>query len=410
MQFASTLSYIETLQPQMVEWTKAWASINSGSFHAQGLERMLSALKKDFSVLEGMAEEIAIDPLLRFNREGDRELVPLGKALRIRKRPEAPVQVLFAGHMDTVFGKEHPFQAVRSIDENTLGGPGVADLKGGLAVMLTTLMAFEKSSVKEAIGWEVLINPDEEIGSPGSDILLKEAASKNDFGLAYEPALPDGTLAGARKGSGNFTVIARGRAAHAGRAFHEGRSAIAGLAEFIRYLHQLNGKQVGVTVNIGMVEGGRALNIVPDRAIARFNVRVANLQEQTWVEAQLASIHQSLEENLDGVSFELHGGFGRPPKTLSAGNIALFELIKECGKDLDMSVQWQETGGVCDGNNLAAYGLPNIDTMGVRGGELHSDREFMLIDSLAERAKLGTLLLLKIASGDAHFLSKERVN
>lgn len=406
---SATLNIIDALAPQMRANTVAWAEINSGSYHLAGLDRFLAALQAAFAPLGGMQEVITLDPFIRMNRDGVAEAVPLGKALRIRKRPDAPIKILLVGHMDTVFGADHPFQQVRALENGILNGPGVADLKGGLAVMQAALTAFEQSEHAANVGWEILLNPDEEIGSPGSDPLLRESAARNDIGLVYEPALADGTLAGDRKGSGNFTIIARGRAAHAGRAFGEGRNAIAALAQYIRLLYELNGKQPGVTINPGIIEGGRALNIVPDVALCRFNVRVASQAEQMWVESQLEAIAHSLM-HLDGIRFELHGGFSRPPKILSPDNLALFELVRECGVELGQNIAWRATGGCCDGNNLAAYGLPNVDTMGVRGGELHSDREFMFVDSLVERAKLSALLLLKIASGEFSLVAKGRVN
>ena len=123
---------------------------------------------------------------------------PLGKALLIRKRPEAPLRLLLCCHTDTVYPSDHPFQKSVRIADNILRGPGVTDAKGGLVVMLLALEAFERSPWSAKLGWEVLINPDEEIGSPGSAPLLIQAAKRNDLGLIFEPSFPDGNLAGAR--------------------------------------------------------------------------------------------------------------------------------------------------------------------------------------------------------------------
>ena len=134
--------------------------------------------------------------------------------------------------MDTVFGEDHAFQKTRWLEDGVLNGPGVADMKGGLSVMLAALKAVEKSNSAERIGYEVVINSDEEVGSPASATLLAQAAAGKRAALTYEPAaLPDGTLAGARPGSGNFSFVVRGRSAHAGRNPEDGRNAIVAASE-----------------------------------------------------------------------------------------------------------------------------------------------------------------------------------
>src|SRR5262249_39128994 len=152
--------------------------------------------------------------------EGREKSRPLGKALAFQSPPRAGPRVLLGIHYDTVFGVDHLFQSVTRVDENTLRGPGVCDAKGGLLVLLHALLALERSPVAGSLAWEVLLNPDEEIGSPGSGSLFAAAAKRNDIGLLFEPALPDGSLVASRKGSGNFTFIVHGRAAHAGRDAH----------------------------------------------------------------------------------------------------------------------------------------------------------------------------------------------
>jgi glutamate carboxypeptidase len=207
--------------------------------------------------------------------------------------------------------------------------------------------------------------------------------ARGHVGLTYEPALADGTLAGARKGSGNYHLIVTGKAAHAGRAFDEGRNAVAGAAMIAAALHGLNGRHEGVTVNVAKISGGGALNVVADNAVVRFNVRA------------IASAPP-----FEGLTLDLHGGFTRAPKPMDAAQTALFEAVKEAGALLGQSIAWKPSGGVCEGNNLHAAGLPNIDTLGVRGGDIHSDQEFAWPDSFVERAQLSALILCKIASGE----------
>ncbi|MBT8339353.1 MAG: hydrolase [Desulfatitalea sp.] len=398
--YRSHLDWIDTRQTQMEHWTAQWAGICSGSRYSAGLARMAEALQAAFAPLQGKMTLRDCDPIPFVDEAGEPCQWNTGRALHIVKRPEAVLRVFLGGHMDTVFDPQHAFQTVRRLDDGrTMNGPGVADLKGGLAVMLTALMALERSPFAGKIGWEVLINPDEEIGSLGSARLLAECGRRNQVGLLFEPALADGRLAAARKGSGNFTVVMRGLAAHAGREFHLGYNAIAALAEYTQALWALNGRRPDVTINPGRVSGGGALNIVPDLAILGFNARVADAAGQQWLAAALDALDQRFAA-MEGICVARHGGFTRPPKPITAAQQRIMAAVADCGRTLNLPVAWHDTGGCCDGNNLAAVGLPNVDTLGVRGGGIHSDREFIVLASLAERAKLSALLLMRLAGGE----------
>ena len=375
------------------------SNLNSGSFNTAGVDACAARLRQLFAPLGAEAESIAVAPYRYTDDRGEWRERPLGQALRLRKRPDAPLRVFLCGHLDTVFGAEHPFRSARVAGDDRMHGPGVADLKGGLLAMFLALSALEQSPQRERIGWEVLFNPDEEIGSRGSAPLLAEAAQRNHFGLVYEPAYPDGGLASERKGSGNFDIVVRGRAAHAGRNPEDGRNAIAAAAALATELHGINGRREGLTLNVGYVHGGGPLNIVPDRCVLKFNVRTSRHEDEAWL---LDTVQKLIDTagSREGYALELRGGFTRPPKPVSAGTARLQQLLGSCGETLGLQLQFRPTGGCCDGNNLAAQGLANVDNLGVVGGEIHSDREWMRISSLAERGKLSALLLLKLASGE----------
>ena len=215
----------------MLDQVQKWAAINSGSRNLPGLAMTASTLADAFSTLPGdirLVEGAKVDAV---DSEGRVQLVEHGQHLLLSVRPGAAVRLLLTGHMDTVFPADHGFQSLRWIDPGSLNGPGVADMKGGLAVMLSALEAFEGSPAAARIGYDVVINSDEEVGSPSSADLLMMAANGKVAALTYEPALPDGTLAGARPGSGNFSFIVGGRSAHAGRNPEEGRNALLAAAE-----------------------------------------------------------------------------------------------------------------------------------------------------------------------------------
>lgn len=401
------LQAIDGWQDELVERLVALSQINSGSLNADGVNRVGEALSPLYTDLGASAERIAVDDFRSTTDEGERSHHPLGDAFRFRQRPDAPLQVFLCGHLDTVFAADHPFQQVKRPDDDTLHGPGVADLKGGLMVMVAALRALEASPWRDAIGWEVLLNPDEEIGSASSAHLLREAAERNHLGLIFEPSFPDGNLAGERKGSGNFDVIVRGRAAHAGREHHLGRNAIRACADFVAALDDLNGQRDGVTINPGYVHGGGALNVVPPLCLTRFNVRTQQPDDEAWFEQQLQTLLADLNDR-DGIRAELEGGFTRPPKVWSDDNRRLAEAIADCASDLGLELDYLPTGGCCDGNNLAAAGLPNIDNLGVVGGKIHSADEYMRISSLAERGRLSALLLLRLASGELEWPAAAR--
>ncbi len=312
---------------------------------------------------------------------------------------ESDTRVLLTGHMDTVFGADHPFQSLKWLEDGVLNGPGVADMKGGISVMRAALECFEASPFGGRLGWEVVLNSDEEVSSLGSAPLLAEAAARSDIGLTYEPsALPDGTLAGARKGSGNFSAVVRGRAAHAGRNPDEGRNAIVAPADLAVRLDAMRKGRPTLSVNPARIEGGGPNNVVPDLAVLRWNVRPATHEDQLWAEAATAEAIADVT-TIHDVAIHVSGSFARPPKPMDAHQQRLFDLVKACGADLGQKLGWRDTGGVCDGNNLAAAGLAVVDTLGVRGGAIHSDREFLIVSSLIERARLSALVLMRIAAG-----------
>lgn len=393
------LDWIATQQQHMVFLTQAWSRINSGSYHIEGINKFRHALEDNFCWLDGEITHIPLAPITRIDAQGNEISIEMADALSIRKRPEAPIQLLLMGHMDTVYGKDHPFQDAVFLNENTLNGPGVADLKGGLVVMLKALEAFEQFPQKERLGWQVLLNPDEEIGSVASDPVMQQACIGKHLGLVYEPALADGSLAGARKGSGNFSLIVRGKSAHAGRNPEEGRNAIVACAELTKQIFELNGKCQGLTINPGHIEGGGALNTVPDLAILRFNIRTAQIEDEVIILNEINDLIEKLRCR-NGFSAQLHGKFTRQPKPMAPANIWLFDAIRQCAADLGMKPPAvKPSGGCCDGNNLWRHGVPNVDTLGVRGANIHSPQEVMYVDSLTERAQLSACLLMQLASG-----------
>jgi glutamate carboxypeptidase len=386
-------------QGVMLGQVEGWSAINSGSRNLDGLARVAGELANAFSVLPGAINLVDPAPVEAIDAAGRPYALAHGQHLHLKVRPEAPLQILLTGHMDTVFAADHPFQALTWLGEGMLGGPGVADMKGGIAVMLAALQAVEASAAASAIGYEVVLNSDEEVGSLASAALLAEAARGKQAALTYEPsALPDGTLAGARPGSGNFSFTVRGKSAHAGRNPEDGRNALLAAADLALRLAGEVGP--GLSINPARIDGGGPNNVVPDLAVLRVNLRPATTDDQAraqgLIDAAVAEVSAKHE-----VAIAVHGHFARPPKPMTPALESLFGLVRQAGADLGQTIGWKPTGGVCDGNNIAACGVPVIDTMGVRGGSIHSMEEYLIVESLSERAALSALTILRLADGGA---------
>jgi len=366
-----------------------WCNQNSGSDNPTGLAAMLELLQTDFSKLPGAKVE----------------KVPLAgttnRALRVRVRPTAALQVFVSGHYDTVYEATHPFQKCELLSPETLRGPGTSDMKGGLVVMLAALQAFEKTPHSDKVGYEILLGPDEETGSQYTAPLLEEAAKRHGLGLVFEPARANGDLVKSRKGTGIFTLTCHGRAAHAGRAPDAGRNAILALCEVLPQVAALGRDRTmpGLMVNVGSIKGGGAANIVPDFAEAVVNARVTNAGDDIVFLKRLHEICAPIHAR-EGYRMEIGGGFNRPPKVETSVEVALFGNWKRCGNEFGLKLDWQHVGGGSDGNILGAAGLPTLDGLGCVGDHLHSPEEFCHLRSLTQRAQVAALFLHRMATGE----------
>ncbi len=387
--------WLDSCRDEMLELLIRLCDTNSGTRNLAGLAAVRQMLAQTFQPLGGEQSVHDIDPLESVDDAGNLVCEPLGQLLQIIKYPDRRPRVILCIHMDTVYSAASTFQKCSWIDPNRLNGPGVIDAKGGLVVMLFALRALEQSPLAGKIGWQVIINPDEEIGSPGSNRLIRQAAAAADWGLLFEPTLPNGSLVSTRKGTGNFVFVVRGKSVHSGRDFENGRNAVVALCRLMTGIHHLNGDP-DVTLNVGRVSGGEALNVVPDLAIGRVNVRVRTQQQGLQVVERLQQLVRQASTE-DGIRVEMRGDFTSPPKELIPGTEILQRRIESAGELVGLPVTWQPSGGASDGNKFAAAGLPNIDSLGPGGAEIHSHNEFLQVDTLVPRAQLAALVLLSMA-------------
>ncbi len=381
---------------------ESWANINSYSYNLEGLAKMLALLKSEFASFKTKLsiEEIELKPEVHINNRGEKEINQLGKMLVVRKiNPQAKVKVLLGGHMDTVYPAHHHFQTCKQLDANTLNGPGVADLKGGLIVMIEALKRLEASEHAGSIAWTVYVNPDEEIGSFGSAEIFPQLAKEHDLGLIYEPSLADGSLAYKRMGNANFTFTIHGKASHVGRDFQAGRSAAIASADLALELHALNKKYQdnNIILSVANIICEGPTNVVPALTVLRINIRVPDNKSENIIQEELKTISDKIAAKHE-VKISVDGQFTRKAKVPDARLEKLYKSLQDCAREMGLEIKLFNTGGCCDGNNLWEHGLANIDTLGVRGGNIHSDAEFVLLDSIEERVELSYRFLCKLGS------------
>jgi glutamate carboxypeptidase len=291
---------------------------------------------------------------------------------------------LLLAHMDTVFPlgtlEKMPFY---SSEEKTYG-PGVADMKGGVVVGLAAITALLEADHKSPSPVSILFTSDEETGSAYSRALIEKLAKEACLVLVLEPAMLDGSVKTWRKGVGEFQVRARGKAAHAGADHEKGRNAIEELAHQILAIQALTDYASGTTLNVGVIHGGIASNVIPDEAVAEIDLRVMQLGEAERVMVAL----QSLKPSLDGTSIEVAGSLNRPPMPFDDTMRSTFEKARSLATRLGIDLKAGGTGGASDANFVSAKGIPVLDGLGPAGGECHSEREYLITSTLPERAKL----------------------
>jgi glutamate carboxypeptidase len=274
-------------------------------------------------------------------------------------------------------------------DEGRAHGPGIFDMKSGVAILVEALRALAGRGLATRRPLTLLLTCDEEIGSRTSRHLVEAEAGRAAAALVLEPPIPGGIVKTARKGVGNFTVRALGRAAHAGLDPAKGVNAIVELAHQTLRLAALNDYERGTTVSVGLIRGGTADNVVPAEATARVDVRFWTPEDGDLIEAAI----RNLTPALAGAQLEVSGGINRPPMPRAAGNVALYEHARALAAGLGFELQDGGVGGGSDGNFTAALGVPTLDGLGVDGAGAHAEHEHIILSDLPRRAALLTSLL-----------------
>ena len=312
-----------------------------------------------------------------------------GNHLKVEFSGNSARPVLLLGHMDTVWPlgtlQKMPFR----VEGARAFGPGIYDMKAGIVMMIFALRALAAARAEHP-PVTILLDSDEEIGSPTGRPLVEATARECQAVLVLEPSQgPAGHLKTARKGVGDYTIRVRGRASHAGVDFEKGRSAVVELARQILEITKFTDTARGITVNPGVVQGGTRSNVVAAEAEAEVDIRVARAADAQELETKF----QSLKAFDPDCSLEVTGGLNRPPMERTQGTVRLFGLVQELGVKLGMKVEEASTGGGSDGNFTSALGIPTLDGLGALGEGAHAVNESIVIEELPRRAALLACLI-----------------
>ena len=367
---------------EMLQLLEQLVNIDSGSHTKSGIDKISTLLKANFERLDFIVEVMK-----------EKEY---GNHLVMQHRDATNPEIIIIGHMDTVFpegtAKKRPFTMV----ENRAFGPGVIDMKASLVSLVYALTAMKQAGKKGYKNVQIILNSDEELGSPSSrDLTIQHTVNKK-YALILEAARPDGSIVTARRGGGQFKILIEGKSAHAGLEPEQGRSAIEELAHKIIRLQQLTNYQEGFLVNVGTISGGTAANTIPAEAVATIDVRISKVKQIKTAQEQIEKICATTY--VQGTKTKLIGEIDRMPIEKTDKIASLLEVIKQVGQEIGITITDKETGGSSDGSFTFAEGVATIDGLGPIGGFFHSEDEYLDIASLTERTQLLAEVIQKLSN------------
>ncbi len=374
--------YLREREKDMIELLEELVNIDSGSYVKKGVDQIAA-------ILEGKYREAGFVSTIKKEKKTGNNLV-------LRHQDAKDPKIIIVAHMDTVFPEgtveKRPFR----IEGNRAYGPGVVDMKGSLVSVLYAIKALALVNASAIRNVEIVLNSDEEIGSSNSRKLIEHTARNKDYALIVEPGRKDGSIVSARKGGGRYTIKVKGTSAHAGVEHEKGRSAIEELAYKTIKLQKLTKYQDGITVNVGMIEGGTSINTVASSATAGVDVRLIKMDQAPIIDKQIREI--CAVSDVEGTEIEVKGSISRPPMEKNSQSIQLLKIIKEAGKELGIEVKDTFTGGGSDGAFTSSMGIPTIDGMGPVGGNAHSEEEYLELNTFVERTLLLATVLTKLTA------------
>ena len=300
--------------------------------------------------------------------------------------------IFLLGHTDTVHSigslEDRPWR----VDGNRVFGPGVFDMKANCILALEALNACSMSNLRPSREVVLLLTCDEETGSDTGRVLVEAQASRAACALVLEPPATGGHVKTGRKGTGIFTMEIKGRAAHAGLEPEKGASAILELARQTQRLHTMNSPETGISVNVGVINGGTRSNVVAAHASAEIDLRFSSAVEGRHIEAEILGLSPFDER----VQISVRGGINRPPLERTESVLTLYRTAKRIAQLLDFDLEEAQVGGASDGNFVAALGVPVLDGLGIDGDGAHASHEHILLDDMARRGAILAGLILSL--------------
>lgn len=391
------VAWLDGQESNMLDMLERLTNINSGSLNKAGVDEIAAIFSRELRELGFSISTLPGDVIEMPSCPGSDYTIDVADHV-LATRPGNSARLLLMGHLDTVFPPDSPFQDFRR-EGDTMYGPGVADMKGGLVVMLYALKALHEFGALDGIDLSVLLNSDEEMGSLSSRKYLEDQAAQHDWGLVYESSGTN-NLTRTRKGLGQARFVVHGKASHAGGAHEQGRSAIKELAYKIVEIENMTDYETGVTVNVGIVSGGEARNTIAPCAEALIDLRYPQPQQGLDAVAQFENIFgqvYSYPVDSGEITTDSWVNLHRPPKIPTDESDYLMDKAIAIGRLLGQELGVTDSGGGTDGSLTQAVGLPTQDSLGVAGTGAHSNREDARVSSLVERAKLSAVLIQRLA-------------
>jgi glutamate carboxypeptidase len=373
-------SFLDQHLEEMLQFIEKLVSIDSGSYCKEGIDKIGKLLEMSYKQL---GFNVIVDEQEEF-----------GNHLIIEHKDAIDPNIIILAHMDTVFPEGTAMERPFRIEGNRAYGPGVIDMKASHASVLYAIKALIYQGFEGHKNVRIVLNSDEEIGSPTSREIIEREAKGRKYALVMEPARKDGSLVSARRGKGNYTLIVEGKAAHSGIEPEKGRSAIEELAHKIIQLHELSDHENGISVNVGLIEGGSSANTVSDHAEAQIDVRIKEIDQVVFLEERLEKICSS--SDVAGTKISLEGEMNRPPMEKNKKTRALLRIIQDVGDEIGVEIEDTATGGGSDASFTSSLDVATIDGLGPVGGNAHSDKEYLEIPSLVERTFLLATLIERL--------------
>lgn len=367
------ITFLKAYNRDMFGLLEKMVLIQSGSTNKEGVDALGRFIKSTFQSNNVSCQVIEQDKY--------------GNHLVVRSlcKGQFDTQILLVGHMDTVFPKDTGFNWYRE-EKTRCYGPGVIDMKGGLAAGIFALKALDNEKFLTQIPITFIFNSDEEIGSPSSKALVQQEAKKSIFAFVLETGGRNGEIVTGRKGNLSLELKIKGRAGHAAFAGKDKASAIVELAHKIIEFESLNNPHGGISVNVGRVNGGIGPNTVPEHASARIDFRFLKSPDKAYLEKKIAEITQ--KQNIQNTHSHFVILSGRPPMPVSEKNKKLFQAVQKTAKSIGLSVDEEFRAGVSDANLIAGENTPVVDGLGPIGAMDHSEDEYMIKESLLQRSAL----------------------